>query len=66
MRFSCGLTDEEYWRRQGEWHPWFAWRPVTIAISEAGEKQCVWLCWVERRRWRDPYTIAEYRECQHG
>lgn len=35
---------------QNEWHPWFAWHPVTIGETAA------WLETVERR-WN--YTIGE-------
>jgi hypothetical protein len=67
MKFSCGLTWEEYKSRRETWHSWFAWRPVTVSVNDQGRKQCVWLEWVSRKgtyscNWADSQWDWEYKE----
>ena len=39
-----------------QWHPWYAWHPVTI------DKSRVWLEVIERRRFPDAYPLIwDYR-----
>lgn len=38
MRFDCGLTAEEKFEREKEWHVKFAWLPKRV-----GHRRCVWL-----------------------
>lgn len=61
MKLNCGLTAAERHAARGEWHRWFAWRPVRVA-----SRDCRWLEGVERRRrWVrglfEFYTEWEYR-----
>ncbi len=40
------------WKKKdrGEWHRWFAWRPVPLYHNEWREpRRWVWLQWIERR-----------------
>ena len=71
MKFDCGETLDEKRLRLGEWHEWFAWRPVMLA-----DHDCRWLEWVERRIERRmrfvfscpelSYWKREYRAIQRG
>lgn len=65
MRFNFYKRPER--PNQNEWHPWFAWYPVSIDGNEVR-----WLERVERRierwiepfqwEWADPpYPVYEYR-----
>lgn len=49
MKFSCGVTDEEWKKRVNEWHPHFLLFPSVIGVRKNGEKICAWLETVERR-----------------
>ena len=44
MKFDCGETSFERYKRLTKWHRWFAWRPV-----EVGPHDCRWLEYVERK-----------------
>ena len=67
MKFDCGETWDEKRLRLGEWHEWFAWRPVMLA-----DHDCRWLERVERKmRFVCPcpefcYWKREYRAIQRG
>lgn len=66
MKFNCGETLAEKKQRLGQWHRWFAWRPVRV-----GEKECRWLEYVERKgryyasirdgTWFWDYRVADTR-----
>lgn len=32
-----------------QWHPWFAWHPVTVTVGHSGMYVWVWLHWIERK-----------------
>jgi hypothetical protein len=44
------------WPSKYEWHPWFAWKPITVTDYTKIEgvrfpvQVMVWLEWVERKR----------------
>ena len=44
MKFRCGESSWARTIRRGEWHRWFAWRPVRVK-----EHNCRWLEMVWRR-----------------
>ena len=48
MKFNCGPTLQEKIKARKEWHDWFAWYPVRIAVT-LGSSDCRWLETVERR-----------------
>lgn len=48
MIFSCGETWEAEKRRLGEWHPFFALFPRTVAI-ENNRVVCAWLQTIQRK-----------------
>lgn len=50
MIFTCGETTEAKEARLAKWHPYFLLFPRTIAIRD-DKYVCVWLQWVERRKW---------------
>lgn len=53
--FSMKETPTEHQDRVGQWHVWFAWRPVWI------DRDLVWREYVERRmKWHDGWD-REYR-----
>lgn len=61
MKYDCGETYVEKWDRLGQWHRWFAWRPVRVGLHD-----CRWWEYVERRitqkHWTyDTDTVREYR-----
>ncbi len=75
MRWVNGETWGAEIHRRGQWHPWFAWHPVTVAVTTEGNKIKVWLAWVERRQdlkpmweWLNSGSIwcPEYREIGAG
>jgi hypothetical protein len=43
MIWRSGWTWEEKIKRSEKWHKWFAWYPVTYAISDEGQDMKVWL-----------------------
>lgn len=43
MKFNCGPTREARDAMLRRWHRYFAFFPVRV-----GERECVWLEWVER------------------
>lgn len=46
---------------RGQWHRWFAWRPVPLYRNEWAEtRRWVWLQWVERRTVAHGW-VQEYR-----
>jgi hypothetical protein len=54
-----GETTLDYWKRVGEWHEWFAWRPVLCAES----RKWVWLETVMRRQFPNELgASSEYKE----
>lgn len=65
MRIACGPTLAERAvlrkKRLGQWHRWFAWRPIRISPT-----QCVWLEFIQRKMrpnmsYGGPIWDKEYR-----
>lgn len=48
MRFSCGETWDAKLKRLSNWHPYFAWYPVSVAV-ENDRHVCAWLETVWRK-----------------
>lgn len=65
---SAETRADNYFRRVGKWHRWFAWYPV---YTDGGDS-VVWWVWVERRGDRlhmdraSQGTRWEYREVKNG
>lgn len=71
MKWINGLDSEDSWEamklRLSNWHPWFAWYPVTIGKTEDKRQIKVWLTVIERKgtwivHWDGPIWDWEYRE----
>ena len=44
MKFDCGETWAEKYKRLTQWHDYFAWRPVRIS-----DHDCRWLETIQRK-----------------
>lgn len=69
MRFKLGPSKNERAYAFGQWHYWFAWRPVRLEWRDGrSNRGGVWLEWVCRRRVEKPSSsvygtgsVWEYR-----
>ena len=61
MKIRCGLTRQERFVADQQWHRYFAWFPVRVGSCER-----LWLEWVARkgvvgpRGWHAPFLVWEY------
>jgi hypothetical protein len=40
---------ETQWKKECQWHRWFAWKPVMLGESSRCANKKIWLEWCERR-----------------
>lgn len=60
MKFKCGESNDQRWRRLKCWHQWFAWFPV-----RCGDGYCHWLETLWRRGTPKKGATFEWWEWEH-
>lgn len=67
MKWIDGLTAEEKYRIKSNWHTWFAWHPVCVAVTTSHHKVYAW--WEDVLRigtchyeWDGSYWTFNYKE----